>query len=86
MINTLAGIDIRVEYFALFKACTKKMEEAIHLDSSDANDLYSLLTTKYRFPIPKDRIHLEVNDEYSPWETPLKQGDRVVFIPTVSGG
>jgi len=27
-----------------------------------------------------------VNDEFCDWETPLRDGDLVVFIPPVAGG
>jgi molybdopterin converting factor small subunit len=84
--DTPAGIDVKVEYFALFRSCARKGEEGLRLLSPLPSDLYEELRVRYRFPLPKDRIHLVVNDEYSPWEKPLKQGDRVVFIPPVSGG
>lgn len=81
-----AGIDVKVEYFALFRACARKGEEDVRLRNPLPSDLYEELRERYRFPLPKNRIHLVVNDEYSPWDKPLKQGDRVVFIPPVSGG
>lgn len=80
------GIDIKVEYYALFRSCARKGEEDLRLESTDASALYARLQERYGFPIPRDRIHLVVNDEFSPWSVPLRQGDRVVFIPPVSGG
>jgi molybdopterin converting factor small subunit len=80
------AIAIKLEYFALFRTCTKKSEESLQLESDDPVTLYDQLNQRYRFPITRDRIHLVVNDEYSPWDKPLKEGDTVVFIPPVSGG
>lgn len=86
MNDTIITIDIKMEYFAIFRACAKKGEEPLHLLSDDPGELYEMLRQQYRFPISKERIHLVVNDEYSPWEKPLQHGDRVIFIPPVSGG
>lgn len=82
----MAEIDVKVEYFALFRSCARKGEEDVRVRSPSPSELYEHLRERYRFPLPMDRIHLVVNDEYSPWDKPLKQGDRVVFIPPVSGG
>lgn len=86
MAETTVGLDVTVEYFALFRQCARKSEESVHLEGADAAALYDALRKRYRFPLAKDSIHLVVNDAYSPWEKPLQPGDRVVFIPPVSGG
>ncbi len=86
MNDVQTSIEIQLEYYALFRTCTKKSGEILKLESQDPVDLYDQLHLQYRFPISRDRIHLVVNDEYSPWEKPLQQGDTVVFIPPVSGG
>ena len=86
MHDVQTAIDIKLEYFALFRTCTKKSGENLQLESNDPVELYTQLNLRYRFPISRDRIHLVVNDEYSPWDKPLKHGDTVVFIPPVSGG
>jgi molybdopterin converting factor small subunit len=41
---------------------------------------------KYRFPLDRSLVHLAVNDAYASWDMPLSPGDRVVFVPPVSGG
>ena len=33
-----------------------------------------------------DSCRLAVNQEYQPWETPLRDGDELGLIPPVSGG
>ena len=33
-----------------------------------------------------DSARLAVNQEYRPWETPLRDGDEIGLIPPVSGG
>lgn len=80
------GIDIVVEYFALFRSCAKKGEESLTVADPEPAVLYESLRERYRFPLAKHLVHLVVNDEYSPWDKPMRAGDRVVFIPPVSGG
>lgn len=82
----MAEIDVKVEYFAVFRSCARKGEENVRVRNPSPSELYEHLRERYRFSLLMDRIHLVVNDEYSPWDKPLKQGDRVVFIPPVSGG
>jgi len=31
-------------------------------------------------------LRVAVNEEFSDWQRPLEDGDRVVFIPPVAGG
>ena len=86
MNETATGMDVTVEYLALFRSCARKGEESIHVEDSAPTALYDALCARYRFPLNKNLVHLVVNDEYSPWDKPLRPGDRVVFIPPVSGG
>lgn len=80
------AVHIRIDYYALFRACAGRSGEELALASGDAARLYEDLRTRYRFPLERSRVHLAVNDAYAPWETPLASGDRVVFVAPVSGG
>ena len=84
--ETRTSIDIIVEYFALFRSCARKGEETLIVEDHLPASLYDSLRAKYQFPLDRQQVHLAVNDRYSPWDQPLRQGDRVVFIPPVSGG
>lgn len=86
MPETIPTLQIQVEYYALFRQCAKKSEETIDLENPMPSGLYDDLRARYRFPLEKHLIHLVVNDVYSPWDKPLQPGDRVTFIPPVSGG
>jgi len=40
-----------------------------------------------RLGIPSEEVNLAlVNGERAPWDAPLKDGDRVSFVPLVGGG
>jgi len=81
---------ITVEYFALFRSLAKKSEERLEFPAAAGIPtipaLYDLLRDRYRFPLERDSVHVAVNDAYASWEHVLQPGDRVVFIPPVSGG
>jgi molybdopterin converting factor small subunit len=79
-------IGVTVEYFAVFRSCARKGGESLDLGNPDPSALYESLRERYRFPLPIKHVHLSVNDAYSAWDRPLRQGDRVAFIPPVSGG
>jgi molybdopterin converting factor small subunit len=84
------GPAITVEYFALFRALAKKSEESIGFAEVSASEpipaLYDALRARYGFPLERASVHVAVNDTYVPWDRKLEPGDRVVFIPPVSGG
>ena len=70
----------------MFRACAGKPSETLAIPEGHGASVYEALSGRYAFPMPKENVHLAVNDEYAPWDMPLRQGDRVVFIPPVSGG
>jgi molybdopterin converting factor small subunit len=85
-----AGPTLTVEYFALFRSLAKKSEEPLEFADASAlasiPALYDALRARYGFPLERDSVHVAVNDAYVSWDHALKSGDRVVFIPPVSGG
>lgn len=83
---TRPPLHVVVEYFAILREQSGVADEALELDDPNAGRLYETLSRKYGFSLEKNRCRLAINDAYCDWETPLKSGDRVVFIPPVSGG
>jgi molybdopterin converting factor small subunit len=86
MQDTEAGVPVRIEYYALFKACAGKPAEEAEAAGGDPARLYDALRRRYKFPLHRSLVHLAVNDAWASWESPLRAGDRIVFIPPVSGG
>ena len=86
----MAGPTLIVEYFALFRSLSKKSEERLEFSEGAGLPtipaLYDALRDRYRFPLQRDSVHVAVNDAYASWDHVLRSGDRVVFIPPVSGG
>ena len=48
--------------------------------------LFDTLRERHGFRQTINHVRLAVNDRFRDWDTPLADGDQVVFIPPVSGG
>ena len=89
-VDMAAGPTITVEYFALFRSLAKKSEESLEFPQDSGilsiPALYDSLRARHGFPLERESVHVAVNDAFVPWDRKLEPGDRVVFIPPVSGG
>jgi len=77
---------VSVEYFAQFKEITGIEYEERNTEAVTASGLYEELKAQYQFSQKQKQLMLAINDEFSPWETQLQGGDKIVFIPPVAGG
>lgn len=77
---------VTVEYFAVFRAQAKRSSEEIPLDGTSLADLYDRMRARHGFALERDSVHVAINDVYASWDAVLRPGDRLVFIPPVSGG
>ena len=77
--------EIRVEYFAILREHVGCAHEALSTPATTVGELYAELDQWHAFPA-LGRLKVAVNDEFCDWETPLRDGDLVVFIPPVAGG
>ena len=79
-------INIYVQYFALLREQRKESSEKLLTTATSARELYLQLQTKYHFTLSPNLIRVAINNEFKDWDTPLKSGDNIVFIPPVAGG
>jgi molybdopterin converting factor subunit 1 len=77
---------VHIQYFAILREQRGVSEETFDSAAVTPKQLYEQLRTRHHFTLPADRIRAAVNDEFVPPTTPLRDGDRVVFIPPVAGG
>ncbi|OGX40031.1 MAG: hypothetical protein A3D87_08345 [Omnitrophica WOR_2 bacterium RIFCSPHIGHO2_02_FULL_50_17] len=77
---------VHIQYFAILREARGKTEEDIQTTAATAQELYKELKNKFGFQIFQDSLRVCVNDEFCDWQTGLKEGDRIVFIPPVAGG
>ncbi len=77
---------LHITYFAALCDATGREEETLKTEAETAKALFQELTEKYCWPFSEANILVAINDRYRPVDTSLQEGDRVVFIPPVSGG
>ena len=78
---------IAVRYFAVLRDVSGKSAEDVAIEpGQSAGQVYLMLAERYGFPLALAAIRVAVNDEFTTVEHALQPGDKLVFIPPVSGG
>ena len=79
-------IEITVHYFARLRDLTNKEKESIKIEiNSTPKDIYKHLDEIYGLPNTPN-LKIAINDSFASWESELKDKDKLVFIPPVTGG
>ena len=80
------SIKIKIIYFAGLREAVELDEEIIVLPKGALpSDAQKLLNEKYDLNIDTN-LKVAINDQFSDWDKELSNGDRLVFIPPVTGG
>jgi len=77
---------VTVQYFAILREQRGLTQETLATSAATPAALYDELRARHPFTLPADRVRAAVNDEFVAAAAPLRDGDRVVFIPPVAGG
>ncbi len=77
---------IHVHYYAILREQRGLKEEDVETSANTAIQFYSELQKKYTLRLPTSIIKVAINEEFCGWNTEIKSGDTVVFIPPVAGG
>jgi molybdopterin synthase sulfur carrier subunit len=79
-------LTLQVQYFAILREQRGVAQEKLTTAATTPGALYDELRVRHRFTLPADRIRAAVNDAFVDSGAPLRDGDRIVFIPPVAGG
>ena len=79
-------MQLRVNYFAWLRECAGCDSESVETAAATPAQLWTELDARHDFATERRHLRVAVNDAFASWDTPLAEGDRVVFIPPVSGG
>ena len=79
-------MKIEVRYFALFREQTGCAAETVEWSGGTAAELFQMMTGEHAALKSESAALVAVNDEMTGWETPLNEGDVVLFFPPVAGG
>jgi sulfur-carrier protein len=77
---------ITVQYFAILREQRGVSQETLTTTAATPAALYEELRARHPFTLPGDRVRAAVNDAFVAADAPLREGDRIVFIPPVAGG
>jgi molybdopterin converting factor small subunit len=79
-------MKIHIQYFAMLAEQRGLDDEWLTVETANLVTLYEMLAARHGFPLSRATIRPAVNDAFCAWAHPLQCGDRVVFVPPVSGG
>jgi molybdopterin converting factor subunit 1 len=79
-------IAVTAQYFAAFRERVGREREVLRTAATTAGDLYAEVAATHGFADSRATCKVAINDEFATWETPLKDGDTVLFFPPVAGG
>ena len=79
-------VTVHVQYFAILREQRGVSQEKLATNAASPGALYEELRSRHHFTLPADRVRAAVNDTFVDAAAPLREGDRIVFIPPVAGG
>jgi sulfur-carrier protein len=79
-------MKLRLRYFASLRDAAGTDVEEIDSAHADAAEVFEAAALRHGFALPRTRLRLALNGEIVDWNTALKSGDELVFLPPVSGG
>jgi molybdopterin-guanine dinucleotide biosynthesis protein A len=77
---------LRVQYYAILREQAGRSEETLDTSAATPAELYAELRKRHPFQLGAEQLKVALNSEFADWQTSLKHGDTVVFIPPVAGG
>ena len=77
---------ITIRYYGQLRDLADKSEETLPTSTDGPAEIYAKLSQQYRFPLEQSHVRVAINDAFADWNTPLADGDLLVFIPPVAGG
>ena len=77
---------VEVLYFASLREAAGMPGERVETQATDLRALYAELQRKHGFAFPLERLRASMDGAFTAWDTPLRNGAEVVFLPPVSGG
>jgi len=77
---------VQLHYYALLREEAGRQAETVDTTAATPAALYAELAARHGFRLPAAQLRVAVNAAFSDWDTVLRDGDQVVFIPPVAGG
>ncbi len=78
-------MSVTVLYFASLRDAAGMDREQLPLPAS-LESLYLELAARHGFRLPAAKLRVAVDGAFARWDSPLRDGCEIAFIPPVSGG
>ncbi len=78
--------EITIHYYASLRDLRGCAQETLSTEAESALQLFDELQRDQKLPSNRSHLKLAINDEFQAWETSLRSGDRVAFLPPFAGG
>ena len=79
-------MTIELHWFSILRELVGSDRETVEFEGGTAGDLYGRLALLHAFALPVPSLRVAINDAFAEWDSPLSDGDRVVYIAPVGGG
>ena len=80
------GKTVIVGYFAVLRERRGVSQERLATSAATAGQLYEELDGRHRLGIAPRNLRAAVNDRFVAWDGPIREGDRIDFLPPSAGG
>lgn len=77
---------VRLEYYGPLRELCGGAEETLATEAPSAEALFEEIRVRHGLHYDFASLRVAINDEFRSSDAPIEEGDRVVFIPPVSGG
>lgn len=78
-------MSVTVLYFASLRDAAGREAEQVPTPGSLAA-LYAGLRARHGFALPQERLRVAVDGAFVEWDSKVREGAEIAFIPPVSGG
>jgi len=77
---------IAVKWFAAYRDATGTAAEPVETAAATPADLFGEMVARHHGLTSFAGALVAINDEMADWQSPLADGDEVLFFPPVAGG
>ncbi len=79
-------MNVRIRYFAAFRESVGLESESVNTDEGTPARLFRECQARHPSLQNYTASLVAINDEMADWDSPVSDGDEVLFFPPVAGG
>ena len=77
---------LHIQYYAVLREQRGLSQEQYVTESANPGELYQELSKRFSLSVHPQLLRLAINDQFAAWDSPLQDGDKIIFMPPVAGG